>query len=49
MVTVGKSLQGKKGEAGVSVSNFSVGARVMVGGEAPGEAVQVGGSSQTVG
>ena len=46
---VGKSLQGKKGEAGVSVSKLNVGAIVRVACGVSGKAVQVGGSSKGVG
>ena len=46
---VGRSVQGRKEEAGVSVAKFSVGASVRVASEASGEAVQVAGSSQAVG
>jgi len=49
MVMVGKLEQGRKGEAGVSVSKLNVGASVRGGFDAPGEAVQVAGSCQAVG
>jgi len=46
---VGKLVQGRKGEAGVSVSKLNVGASMEGDPDAPGEAVHVAGSSQAVG